>query len=120
MTTRRNAIESLVAIGLMAAAQGTGGAATLAETTTREERIMRRKVGPIAQHGYVVTDAAKTAMQWARRVGVGPFYQFDQPIDGYVFRGKPVTDRSRRAVEERAPPLMAGCNPGSVAGIREG
>ena len=98
MTTRRNAIESLVAIGLMAAAQGTGSAATPAETTMGDKRIMRRKVGPIAQHGYVVTDAAKTAMQWARRVGVGPFYQFDQPIDDYVFRGKPVNLRIKTAV----------------------
>lgn len=44
--------------------------------------------GAIMQHGYIVTDVAKTAHQWAERVGAGPFYVIDRlPMSQYYFRG---------------------------------
>jgi methylmalonyl-CoA/ethylmalonyl-CoA epimerase len=44
--------------------------------------------GPIMQHGYIVDDVEKAAVEWAERVDVGPFYVLDRILmDQYFFRG---------------------------------
>jgi hypothetical protein len=44
--------------------------------------------GEIMQLGYVVDDVARTAAEWAQRVGAGPFYVLDRlAMDRYYFRG---------------------------------
>ena len=43
--------------------------------------------GTIMQHGYIVTDAEKSAAEWAERVGAGPFYMGDQRMEQYYYRG---------------------------------
>lgn len=50
--------------------------------------MIRDTIGPIVQHGYVVADAARAATAWTERVGIGPFYVMENPIDEYVYRGK--------------------------------
>jgi Glyoxalase/Bleomycin resistance protein/Dioxygenase superfamily len=45
--------------------------------------------GQIMQHGYVVKDVKKAALEWSERVGVGPFYVLDRiAMDEYYYRGK--------------------------------
>jgi Glyoxalase/Bleomycin resistance protein/Dioxygenase superfamily len=70
---------------------GAGILASLPGAAMADERAgtVRKKIGPIVQHGYVVRDAARTALQWAERMGVGPFYMFEAPIQNYIYRGKP-------------------------------
>lgn len=58
----------------------------------------RPQFGPIFQHGYVVHDAEKAALEWADRMGVGPFYIIDQKIDDYVYRGQPMALELRIAM----------------------
>jgi len=44
--------------------------------------------GAIMQQGYIVTDVAKAANEWAERVGAGPFYVIDRlAMSQYHFRG---------------------------------
>jgi hypothetical protein len=44
--------------------------------------------GAIMQHGYIVADVEKTALQWAERIGAGPFYVLDRMrMEQYYFRG---------------------------------
>ena len=44
--------------------------------------------GAVMQHGYIVTNAAAAAVEWAQRVGAGPFYVIDRmPMDQYFYRG---------------------------------
>lgn len=41
------------------------------------------------QHGYIVDNVAKAAIEWSERVGAGPFYVLDQvKMDQYYYRGK--------------------------------
>lgn len=47
---------------------------------------------PIIQHGYVVTDAEKSARLWSERLGIGPFYLVEQTLDEYSYRQRPVKD----------------------------
>lgn len=93
MTTRRDAITAMVGAGVVASLPMQGKAAALAATPGGRYRI-----GPIMQYGYVVKDVEKSAMEWVRKIGIGPFYIFDQPIDNYVFRGKPTKLSMRTAV----------------------
>jgi hypothetical protein len=44
--------------------------------------------GSIIQHGYIVDDVEETALDWAQRLGVGPFYVLDRILmEQYYFRG---------------------------------
>lgn len=51
--------------------------------------IVANGLGEIVQHGYVVTDAEKSAIEWFDRIGAGPFYMGDVTLDNYVYRGVP-------------------------------
>lgn len=93
MTSRRDTLMGLTAAGVIAALPGTTLSASTAPATTK-----LRRLGPIMQHGYVVEDAAKAALQWAAQAGIGPFYLFEQPVENYVFRGEPVPLTLRIAV----------------------
>jgi Glyoxalase/Bleomycin resistance protein/Dioxygenase superfamily len=55
-------------------------------------------LGEINQHGYVVSDAGKAAMQYFELVGAGPFYMGDFTLDNYRYRGKERECRLRIAV----------------------
>lgn len=49
---------------------------------------MSNEFGQIMQHGYIVGDVETAAVEWARRVGAGPFYVLDHiAMDQYYFRG---------------------------------
>jgi len=49
---------------------------------------MSSEFGQIMQHGYIVSDVATAAAEWAQRVGAGPFYVLDRiAMDQYYFRG---------------------------------
>jgi hypothetical protein len=92
MATRRDTIAGLTAVGSLAglgAMPAAGNAAGFAK--------VRREIGPIMQHGYVVLDAARAAREWAEQLGVGPFYLTESDMDNYVFHGKPVKLRLRIA-----------------------
>jgi hypothetical protein len=48
--------------------------------------------GPVMQHGYIVGDVEKTALEWAERVGVGPFYILERNVmEDYYYRGQRMT-----------------------------
>lgn len=45
--------------------------------------------GAVIQHGYIVDDVEETALEWAERLGVGPFYVLDRILmEQYFFRGE--------------------------------
>jgi hypothetical protein len=77
---------------------------------------MNSAFGPVMQHGYVVEDVAKTATEWAERVGVGPFYVLDRVVmEDYAYRGQRMTIELRIAFSywgsvqiELAQPLSTG------------
>ena len=49
---------------------------------------MNSGFGALMQHGYIVTDVAAAAAEWAQRVGAGPFYVIERmPMDQYYYRG---------------------------------
>lgn len=53
---------------------------------------MSKEFGAVMQHGYIVSDIEKTAMEWVERVGAGPFYILDRNVmDDYHYRGKRMT-----------------------------
>jgi hypothetical protein len=46
--------------------------------------------GPIMQLGYVVEDVRQAALEWAQRVGAGPFYLVErQVLEPFQYRGVP-------------------------------
>jgi hypothetical protein len=48
------------------------------------------RFGNIRQNGYVVRDIEAALVQWTERLGVGPFYYFEQvPIEDFHYRGQP-------------------------------
>lgn len=78
---------------------------------------MRANFGPIVQQGYVVGDVVESAMLWAERMGVGPFYVVEQHIEKCSYRGKPGTANFRSALSswrdfmiELVEPLDSGDN----------
>lgn len=53
-------------------------------------RDTTRDFGPVMQLGYVVEDARLAALDWAQRVGAGPFYLIErQALEPYQCRGVP-------------------------------
>src|SRR5438067_1058718 len=92
MASRRETIAGLAAAGAMSEF-GTARSANAA----REFGIVRRNIGPIIQHGYVVRDAANEARRWAEQLGVGPFYISESDVENYVFHGRPAKLRLRIA-----------------------
>ena len=59
---------------------------------------MKKDLGKIVQHGYVVTDVEQAVSIWAERVGAGPFYTVDVELQDYQYRGKPAECNLRIAV----------------------
>ncbi len=47
---------------------------------------MSRYYGTLFQHGYVVEDADAAAQQWAKRMGIGPFFVYPTPIPFQVLK----------------------------------
>jgi len=91
MITRRDTIAVL--LGMAA-----GLPRNVAQAMPAEQAPGGPKFGAIVQHGYVVHDVDQIAHQWTERMGVGPFYVADQPIDNYIYRGKPVDLKLRIGV----------------------
>jgi methylmalonyl-CoA/ethylmalonyl-CoA epimerase len=59
---------------------------------------MSSEFGQIMQLGYIVTDVQAAALDWAQRVGAGPFYLLDHiAMDQYYFRGVRTTAELRLA-----------------------
>jgi hypothetical protein len=92
MATRRETIAGLVAVGAMTdmgMARAAGGGKAFG--------TVRRNIGPIMQHGYVVKDAENEARRWAEKLGVGPFYISESDVENYVYHGRPVKLRLKVA-----------------------
>lgn len=55
-------------------------------------------IGEVNQHGYVVMDAGKAAIEWFEKVGAGPFYIGDFTLEGFACKGRSLEPRLRIAV----------------------
>ena len=50
---------------------------------------MSRWFGEVRQNGYVVRDIEAAMRHWTERLGVGPFFYFEQvPIESFRYRGE--------------------------------